>query len=106
MHKIRMAFAVAGVGFTVLAGGRAPAEAAPFSATPLTSVAQQVADQTGGGAVQTVHWRRGFCWRHPGHWRCRKVRIHGYCARWRSECADRWGWHTPRYRWCLRRHGC
>ncbi|MET0192004.1 MAG: glycosyl hydrolase family 5 [Hyphomicrobiaceae bacterium] len=29
-----------------------------------------------------------------------------YCRRWRHECAERWGWRTPRYFRCLARHGC
>ena len=92
MQTIKMIFAIAAVGFAVLAGGRAPAEAALLSAAPLASMSRQLADQPSGGAVQKVHYRKGFCWRHPHNWR------------W--HCADRWGWHTPRYRQCLRRHGC
>ena len=28
------------------------------------------------------------------------------CRYWHHECADRWGWRTPRYFRCLARHGC
>ena len=31
---------------------------------------------------------------------------YGYCSRWRRECADRWGWRTPRFYVCLERRGC
>src|SRR5215471_16447652 len=31
---------------------------------------------------------------------------YGYCSRWRRECADRWGWRTPRFYICLERRGC
>ena len=99
MRKIKMSFAIAAVGFAVLIGGPAPADAAPLSAAPLASVSQQVADQASGGAVQKVHYRRGHCSR--GH-----VRPHRHCRNWRWRCANRWGWHTPLYRQCLRRHGC
>jgi len=99
MRKIKMSFAIAVVGFAVLIGGRAPADAAPLSAAPLASVSQQVADQASGGAVQKVHYRRGHCRR--GH-----AGPHHHCRNWRWRCANRWGWHTPRYRQCLRRHGC
>jgi hypothetical protein len=88
MQNIKMACAIAAVGFTVLMGGRAPAEAAPLSASPLGPVSQQVAEQN-GGALQQVHYR-----------------ARRYCRNWRSECAERWNWHTPRYRLCLRRHDC
>lgn len=98
MQTIRMTFAIAVVGFAVLAGARAPAEAAPLSASPLASMSQQVADQADGSALQKVHYRKGHCWRHG--------RAHSYCRNWRWRCAKRWGWHTPRYRQCLRRHGC
>ena len=30
----------------------------------------------------------------------------GRCRHWRHECAQRWGWRTPRYFRCLERHGC
>ena len=30
----------------------------------------------------------------------------GHCRRWRHECADRWGWRTPRFFVCMARHGC
>ena len=105
MQTIKMTFAIAALGFAVLAGGRAPAEAAPLSAVLLASMSL-LADQPSGGAVQNVHFRKGFCRRHPHNWRCRPARPHRYCRDWRSRCADRWGWHTPRYRQCLRRHGC
>lgn len=102
MQKIKMTFAIAAIGFTVLAGGRAPAEAAPLSAAPLASMSQQLADQTGGGAVEKVHYRR-----HRHHYHRHHRHYHrSYCRDWRSRCANRWGWHTPRYRGCLRRHGC
>ena len=106
MQTIKMTFAIAAVGFAVLVGGRAPAEAAPLSAAPLASMSQQLADQASGGALQKVHYRRGYCWRHPHSWRCRHVRPYRYCRDWRWRCANRWDWHTPRYRSCLRRHGC
>ena len=110
MQKIRMALAAAAIGFTTMVSGLAPVEAAGLSAAPLASVSQ-----IGGGLVQTVDWRDGFCWRHPGNWRCRHYHHYrhyrhygqyGYCARSRSACAERWGWHTYRYRVCLRRHNC
>ena len=103
MRNVRMAFAIAAVGFAVLFGGRAPVQAAPLSATPLASVSQ-LADQTGSGAMQKVDWRSEYCWRHPGNWRCHER--HNYCGRWRHECADRWGWNTWRFRRCLRWHEC
>jgi hypothetical protein len=31
---------------------------------------------------------------------------YGYCRAWRRECAERWGWRTPRYYACLERRGC
>jgi hypothetical protein len=31
---------------------------------------------------------------------------YGRCRHWRHECAQRWGWRTPRYFRCLERHGC
>ena len=106
MQTIKMTFAIAAVGFAVLAGGHAPAEAAPLSAAPLASMSRQLADQPSGGALQKAHYRKGFCWQHPHNWRCRHARPHRHCRNWRWRCADRWGWHTPRYRQCLRRHGC
>jgi hypothetical protein len=30
----------------------------------------------------------------------------GHCGYWRRECARRWGWRTPGYWRCLRRHDC
>lgn len=30
----------------------------------------------------------------------------GYCGRWNWRCSKRWGWGSPRYYRCLRRHGC
>jgi hypothetical protein len=30
----------------------------------------------------------------------------GHCRRWRNECAERWGWGTRHFRWCVQRHGC
>jgi len=30
----------------------------------------------------------------------------GYCRYVRRECADRWGWRTPRFFACLQRRGC
>lgn len=106
MQKIRMALAAAAVGFITMVSGLAPVEAAGLSVTPLAPIAQ-----LDGGLVQTVDWRGEFCWRHPYNWRCRgyrhyHYRHYGYCGRWRSECGERWGWHTYRYRVCLRRHGC
>lgn len=35
-----------------------------------------------------------------------KTQYWSYCRRWRHECADRWGWRTPRYFRCMGRHGC
>lgn len=29
-----------------------------------------------------------------------------YCRYWRRECAERWGWGTRRFYFCLERHGC
>lgn len=107
MQMIKTAFAVAAIGVAVLIGGGAPARAAPLSASPLASMSQPIAGQMDGGALQKVHYRRNFCWRHPHHWRCRpRGWRSGYCRNWRWRCADRWGWHTPRFRQCLRRHGC
>ncbi len=30
----------------------------------------------------------------------------GRCRAWRLECAERWGWRTPRFFRCMARHGC
>ena len=30
----------------------------------------------------------------------------GYCARWRRVCAQRYGWNTRRFFYCLERNGC
>jgi hypothetical protein len=35
-----------------------------------------------------------------------KTQWWGRCHDWRRICARRWGWDTPRYFWCLRRHAC
>jgi hypothetical protein len=106
MQKIRLNFAIAAVGFAVLIGGRAPVEAAPLTAAPLSSVSQQLADQAGSGAVEKVHYRRHRHHHHHRHFHYRSHYRGGYCRDWRWRCADRWDWHTPRYRHCLRRHGC
>jgi hypothetical protein len=31
---------------------------------------------------------------------------YGYCRAWHRECAARWGWRSPQFFRCLRRHGC
>ena len=105
MQIIKTTIAAAAFSLAVLLGGGAPSEAAPLSAAPLASMSQQLADETGGGSIQKVHYRRGFCWRHPHHRRCRNVGHRRHYRDWRSRCAERWGWHTPRYRRCLSRHG-
>jgi hypothetical protein len=107
MKPLRLAIVAAVLTVSALVVSRAPADAAPISVAPMTSVAQQLAVKTGGTVVEKVRWRGGFCYRHPRSWRClKRVRVHRYCRNWRGECAERWGWHTPRYRRCLRRHGC
>lgn len=89
-----------------LVGGKGSAEAATMSPVPSAAIAQTATDAS--GLVQQVHYYRGgFCYRHPYNWRCRGY--HGgyrHCRRWRWECANRWGWHTPRFYRCLRYHGC
>jgi hypothetical protein len=30
----------------------------------------------------------------------------GYCGRWSWRCSKRWGWRSPRFARCMRRHGC
>jgi len=30
----------------------------------------------------------------------------GRCRYWRRVCAARWGWRTPRFFICMRRHAC
>lgn len=85
MARTRMALTVAAIGVAaLLGGGHTPAEAAPMSPSPLAMLAQQV---TIDGA-ETVHYP------------------YRYCRRWRVRCANRYGWHTPRFRRCLRRHAC
>jgi hypothetical protein len=35
-----------------------------------------------------------------------EVQWWGYCRQWRHECAERWGWGSHHFYYCLRRHGC
>ncbi len=34
------------------------------------------------------------------------VQYGGRCRAWRRTCAYRWGWGGPRFRRCMRNHGC
>jgi hypothetical protein len=52
-------------GFMVGAG--APANA--MTAGAVTSMSDVV--KSDATLNKAYHWRRGFCWRHPYHWRCR-----------------------------------
>jgi hypothetical protein len=57
------------------------------SAMPLTSQADTLAAAAAEGAlVEKTQW--------------------GRCRYWRRVCAVRWGWDTPRFFVCLRRHAC
>jgi hypothetical protein len=58
------------------------------SALPLAQKSEAVSRAEPGGLLQPqpVQWRR--------------------CRYWRYECAERWGWRTPRYFVCLARHDC
>ena len=42
----------------------------------------------------------------PGASLVQKVQGWRYCRIQRRECAERWGWGTRRFRWCVARHGC
>jgi hypothetical protein len=77
LGKIALAAGLMTLG--VLAAPQTPS-AAPISTPTLLGSDTSV--------VQPVRWRGG---------RCRY---------WRHECAERWGWGTPRYYRCLWRHDC
>jgi hypothetical protein len=80
--KITLAAGLMALG---IVAGSPISSAGPVAATPLLA--------TDAGAVQQVQWR-GEGWR----WR--------QCRYWRRECAERWGWGTPRFYRCLWRHDC
>ena len=51
----------------------------PASAAPVTSLTGLTETQTSN--VEQVHYRRGRCWRHRGHWHCRRsLRRYGFYA--------------------------
>ena len=60
------------------------------SATPIAPQADALAAAVAEGTlVEKTQWGWG-----------------GRCRYWRNVCAARWGWGTPRFSWCLRRHAC
>jgi hypothetical protein len=60
---------------------------APMGATAAPAMPQtKIVDVDGGSLLQKAQY--------------------GRCRYWRRECADRWGWRTPRFFRCLARHGC
>jgi hypothetical protein len=64
MRKLMFALVMLTGAFAFGAGTPATA----MTAGPVTSMSDVVKADS---AMQKVnHWRRGFCWRHPYHWRC------------------------------------
>jgi hypothetical protein len=57
-------------------GAATPASA--MTAAPVAGMSDAV--KTDGVMQKVYHYRRGFCWRHPYHWRCqhRHYRRHYY----------------------------
>jgi hypothetical protein len=75
-------------GVVAMAAMLAPIGAPAAPAMPQT----RIVDMDGGALVQKAQWGYGYGYRH--------------CRYWRHECANRWGWRTPRFFRCLARHGC
>ena len=44
--------------------------------------------------------------RTAARWCRRRSTAAATAAYWRHECANRWGWRTPRFFRCMGRHGC
>ena len=62
---------------------------APIGATAAPAMPQtRIVDVDGGALVQKAQYG------------------HRHCRYWRHECANRWGWRTPRFFRCMGRHGC
>lgn len=68
----------------VVAAGLMPSTASAGVQSPLTGLA---ADRS--SIVQQAQW-----------WEMDRCRV------WRHECAERWGWGSPRWYRCLSRHAC
>jgi hypothetical protein len=56
------------------------------SSAPIAPPTANIAAEADHSLVQEVQW--------------------GYCRRWRHICANRWGWRTNRFFWCVRQRGC
>lgn len=73
------------------------------SAGALAMTGSQASAATAGGVTLTVQdLLNGSAVEKP---MVHKVQA-GRCIRWRRVCARRWGVGNPRYRRCVRRHGC
>jgi hypothetical protein len=84
MMSIKIAFAAAALAFAALLQAGTPARAASISLKSLSAIAGPTSAQH--STIQKIAYRN--------------------CRRWRQECVGRWGWHTHRYRRCMRYHGC
>jgi hypothetical protein len=97
MRKIKLTFVAAAIGFAMLLGAQAPADAAP-----LATMSQGVAVKTGDSLVQTVSHRRHY--RHNRHhYRHHYRRHHHYYYRHHHRRCYR-HWHHHHWHWRCHRH--
>ena len=80
MINIKSTLVNAILGVAIIFGGQSAAQAASPSLQPLASIAKQATADSG---VEKVTY---------------------YKKSWRRHCAYRYGWHTRKFRSCLRRH--